>query len=108
MGNRNRNDGEVLDTKFSKDEILDGMEEDNLMLKNNVMDRVVDESRANQQMLASDDDDKDDEDDDSMDEITFIRNLSDKEKAKLMKKFLKLQNGEGSSKTKKKKKKEKK
>ena len=72
------------------------------MLKNNVMERVVDERSSNQQMIGSDDED------DSMDEITFIRNLSDKEKTKLMKKFIKLQSGETSSKKKKKEKKKKK
>ena len=53
------------------------MEEDNLMLKNNVMERVVDTQNPNQQMLDSDNDS-----DDSVDEITFIRSLSEKEKAK--------------------------
>jgi len=94
-------DGDIIDKTFTKDEILDGMEEDNLMLKSSALERVVDSNETNQQMLESDSED-------SMDEITFIRNLSEKEKKKLMKKFLKLQSGAKPKKAKKDKKKKKK
>jgi CBF1 interacting corepressor len=62
---RFHNEGEPTDQKLSKNEIMEGMEEDNLRMKQNVLERVVDSEKANQKIIESEDD--------SMDEITFIR-----------------------------------